>query len=42
MMPLIIGITGCVIALLAIALRHEKPWPRDGHGQTYFIRSSQH
>ncbi len=40
MMPLILGITaGVLLVVLAFGRRHEKPWPREGHGHTYFMRT---
>ena len=40
MLQLILGITGCLLlAALAIARRYRKPWPREGHGHTYFMRT---
>jgi hypothetical protein len=34
---IIIGLTISPLALLAVA-RRERPWPREGHGVTYFAR----
>jgi len=36
---LLFGVTGAVLLFLLIAKR-EKPWPRQGHGHTYFIGTS--
>jgi len=40
-MMFIVGITGC-LALVALAFirRHKTPWPREGHGHTYFMRTT--
>ena len=39
MIPLILGIAGCLcIVALAFIGRPKRPWPNEGHGQTYFMR----
>jgi hypothetical protein len=32
---LLLGATGAVVLFLFVT-RREKPWPREGHGRTYF------
>jgi hypothetical protein len=39
-MPLILGIMGCVLLAALLSGRREKPWPREGHGHTYFMRTT--
>jgi hypothetical protein len=39
MLLLFISVGLCSVALLSLVLRHEKPWPREGHGHTYFSRT---
>jgi hypothetical protein len=52
MMPYILGIAACLgVTTLALSRRHTHSrtqrswrqrgrWPREGHGQTYFIRTT--
>lgn len=37
----IAAIGGGILLLAAIVRRREKPWPHDGHGQTYFTTSAE-
>ncbi len=39
MKELLFGVAG-VFLLFLVILRREKPWPRNGHGHTYFIGTS--
>ena len=39
MLYVIVGITLPAVALLTLALWRERPWPRKGHGVTYFVRT---
>lgn len=40
-MIFIVGITGCLgLIALALVLRHKDSWPREGHGHTYFMRTT--
>jgi len=32
------GVGLCILGLFAITRRRERPWPREGHGVTYFAR----
>ena len=36
---LLTGIVGAALLSLLVA-RREKPWPREGHGRTYFMTTS--
>lgn len=33
-----VGVCICILALFVMSRRREKPWPREGHGATYFAR----
>jgi hypothetical protein len=37
-----LGIVASVLLLFTIVRRHERPWPREGHGNTYFQSSQLH
>jgi hypothetical protein len=37
---LLFGFVGAVVLFLTVVSRREKPWPREGHGRTYFIGTS--
>jgi hypothetical protein len=39
MKELLSGVAGLILLFLFI-LRREKPWPRNGHGHTYFMGTS--
>jgi hypothetical protein len=34
-----LGVAGAVVFVLFVS-RREKPWPREGHGRTYFTGAS--
>jgi hypothetical protein len=36
---LLLGVAGAVVFFLFVT-RREKPWPREGHGRTYFAGTS--
>ena len=38
MIYLSVGVGLSILGLFAIAWKREKPWPREGHGATYFAR----
>ena len=41
MMQIILGITGCLCLIsVSVLSRHKSPWPREGHGRTYFMRTN--
>jgi hypothetical protein len=36
----IVGLAMLALTLAAVVQRRERPWPREGHGVTYFARPS--
>ena len=36
---LLLGVAGAVVCMMFVS-RREKPWPREGHGRTYFVGTS--
>lgn len=41
MMQIILGTAGCVcLFALPVIFRNKSAWPREGHGHTYFVRTS--